>query len=207
MKSCRCVRVLRAAGVLLSLSVVLAAMPPAGAASTQISDTEDDAYRIPDTPAGQPEPRPPMPLLSNDSADIVMARYETAAPPPGAQGAFKVSVTVSGQPNRHFNYIVGARFGEDCWMFHYLTVGETRPALHRCGKGPVKTIPGSRVDLSGNTIAATFSFRRFLLPSQLKNDPVLGPFAVLTCPVNGKNWACEEDTLVDFAYSEGHFEI
>lgn len=204
-------RILRLAALLLGLVVVIAASPPASAASAAVSDMEDDAYRLPDTPVGQPEPRPPVPILSNDSADVVMATYETAPPQqPGDQGAYKVSVTVAGQPHASYNYIVGAQFGADCWIFHYLTAGETRRALTSCGEGDsrrsVGTIAGSRVAIDGSTIFATFSFRRFLLPAPLKKDPVFGPLFVLTCPVTGKEWACD-DNVLDFAYSENTFEF
>lgn len=207
MKSTRSRYLRRLAAILMVGGVALTVVPPAGAASAQVTDAEDDAYRIPRTPAGQPEPRPPMPLLSNDAADILAAKYETAPPQPGDQGAYKVSVTVPGQPNGAYNYIVGAQFGEDCWIFHDLTVGETRRALTLCGSKAAATIPGSRVVITGKSISATFSFRRFLLPGQLKRDPVLGPLYVLTCPVKEKEWACAEDSTLDFAYSEATFPI
>src|SRR5688500_16599606 len=125
----------KVAAALAMMTLAVFAASPALAASAQVTDTEDDAYLFPSTPAGQPEPKPPNPILSNDSADVVIARYETVPPPDGAQGAYKVSVSVPGQPNGAYNYIVGAEFGDDCWIFHYLTVGETRRALTTCGQG------------------------------------------------------------------------
>ena len=195
------------AAALSVMAVALFAAPPVMAASAEVTDTEDDAYRLPETPAGQPEPRPPMPVWSNDTADILTAAYATAPARPGDDGAYKVSVTTPGAPNGQYNYIVGAQFGADCWVFHYLTVGETRTALTRCGQERVGTIPGSRVTVSGNTISASFSFRWGRVPRDLRETRRFGPLYVLTCPAENRSWACQDHNQLDFAYSQAPFEI
>lgn len=188
----------------------LGAAVPASAASPQVTDAEDDAYRIPETPAGQPEPKPPMPPLSNDTADVIAASFAQAAAPAG-HGAYTVSVTVPGEPRPGFNYLVGAQFGGDCWFVHFLTPGQTRKAQAGCGEGDkyrdAGSFTGSVVSVKGKSVSATFSYRRFTLPNQLRKDPSFTAFFVLTCPARGSDWACESEDLLDFAHSENTFEL
>jgi hypothetical protein len=201
-----------AAAVALILLGSLAAFP-ARATEPQVIDPADDAYRYPNTPLGQREPKPPMPLLSNTTADVISAAFAKTSPAQrGQDGAYTVSVRLTGEPKAAFNYIVGAKFGEDCWLIHFLTPGQTRKARAGCGQGDqyrsVGSFAGSTVAGRNKTVSATFTFRRFLMPSALKADPVLGPFFVLTCPARGTDkWACEAEDLLDYAWSEGTFGI
>lgn len=202
-----CARRVWIATSLAVLAVLSLASLPAKAASPHITDAEDDAYRVPETPAGQPEPRPPMPILSNDTADVLSASFERGQPAAGHDGAYRLSVVVAGEPQPGFNYLVGAQFGVDCWIIHFLTPGQTRDAIAGCGEGDnyrnVGNLTGSMVTARGNTVSATFTFRRFLLPNRLKKDPRFGPFFVLTCPARSvRSWACESEDLLDYAWSE-----
>lgn len=183
---------------------------PVSADAAQVDDPADDAYRYPE-PVGDAEPKPPNPLFSNDAADVVNARFVTATPPRSDhQRAYTVSVTVSGQPHETFNYLVGGLFGEDCYLIHFLRAGETRKALAMCGSGDefrqIGTITGSKVTVNGQTISATFSFRKFTLPGSLRQEPEIGPLYVLTCPVTKDWWGCNDDVL-DYAYADAKFRI
>lgn len=191
--------------------LISAVAGPAVATSPQVTDAEDDAYRIPETAAGQPEPRPPMPLLSNDTADVISASFARAEASAG-HGAYTVSVTAPGEPRPGFNYIVGAQFGGDCWFVHFLTPGQTRKAYAGCGHGKdyrdIGSFNGSVASTKGKTVSATFTYRNFTMPSRLKREPTFGPFFVLTCPARGTTkWDCESDDLLDFAYAETTFDL
>lgn len=196
----------------IAVSLPLASLP-ATAQEPQLTDVEDDAYRVPQTPAGQPEPRPPMPMLSNDLADVLSVSFAAAnSPRPDHDRAYSVSVRIPGKPDPGFNYLVGAQFGGDCWLVHYLTPGQSRKALTSCGEGDqarsVGTLAGSVATAKDGVVSATFSYRPFLLPSRLKADRTLGPFFVLTCPSRGSDeWACEDEDLLDWAWSESKWEV
>ena len=187
--------------VLTGLSVV-----PGRAESPQITDAVDDAYRYPASPVGQPEPKPPSPVLSNDAADIVRVTYAKSAPRlPNHDAGYTVSLAVAGEPHATYNYLVGGRFGEDCYLIHFLKAGETRPALASCGSGEkyrqIAAFEGSTVSIKGDTISATFSFRRFTLPSALKADPELDHLYSMSCPVTSRAWGCNDD-VIDFGSAD-----
>ena len=196
--------------VTLALLVLASGAMPARAQTAQIDDAADDAYRYPE-PLGERGPRPPVALLSNDAADVVTAKFVTAPPPRSFhQRAYTVSVTVSGQPHETFNYLVGSRFGEDCYLIHFLRAGETRKARAMCGSGEefndIGGIPGSEVTIKGQSISATFSFRQSTLPGSLRQEPEIGHLYVLTCPVTKDWWGCNDDVL-DYAYADTTFRV
>ena len=197
---------------------VLIALPgltalPASAAPPQITDIPDDAYRHPDAPIiGQAPVKPGIAPLSNTTADILSVTYAKAAPlKPQDDGAYSVALRVKGTPHPTYNYVVGASFAGDCFLIATLIAGETRPALAYCGRGDeirlVGQLAGSRVSIKGDTISATFSFRRLALPSELKGDSELANLYAGSCPRDGKSWVCNGNA-VDLAFSDsGTFSI
>lgn len=186
------------------------AVVPANADAVQFTDPSDDAYRYPE-PVWQAEPKPPNPLLSNDAADVVNVKFGAAAPPkPFHQRGYAVSVTVSGQPHETYNYLVGGRFGKDCYLIHFLRAGQTRDAGAMCGSGEefryIGKITGSKVTVKGQTISATFSFRVSTLPGSLRQQPEIGDLYILTCPVTKDWWGCNND-VIDYAYADTRFRL
>lgn len=188
----------------VAVSAGLAAAP-GRAESPQITDAADDAYRYPG-PFAYYEPKPPLAPLSNQAADLVSITFAKAAPRlPNHDAAYSVSVTVIGEPHQTYNYLVGGSFGDDCYLIHFLRAGETRKAIATCGSGEeahqVGTLEGSTVAIKGNTISASFSFRRFGLPSKLKADPNLENLFAMSCPVTSQSWGCNDD-VIDFGFAE-----
>ena len=184
---------------------------PATAAEPQITDAADDAYRYPDNPIGQPAEKPPVGPLSNPTADILSVTLAKAAPlNPNHDNGYSVSVAVKGTPHATYNYLVGGYFGEDCYLIAFLKAGETRPAMAYCGEGEatrtVASFEGSAVTVKGNTIAASYSFRRFTLPSQMKKNSKVEDLYAMSCPVTSKSWGCSDD-VIDWAFSEAAFSI
>ena len=199
------VRIGRVAAVAGALAVGWCAAP-VGAEGPQITDAVDDAYRYPASPVGQPEPKPPSPVLSNDAADIVSVTFAKAPPRlPHHDSGYSVSLTVAGAPHASYNYLIGGQFGEDCYLIHFFKAGETRPAVASCGSGEqfrhLGTIEGSKVTIKGDTITADFSFRRFTLHSRLKADPELDHLYSMSCPVTSQSWGCNDD-VIDFGFAD-----
>lgn len=193
------------------LLVIGAAGVPGLADSPQITDDAQDAYRYPDTPLGQPTKKPPNPLMSNDAADILSVTFAKAGPQqPNHDSGYSVSITVRGEPHSSFNYLVGGSFDEDCYLIHFLKAGETRDALASCFDGEkarqVGRISGSVVSVKGNTISATFSFRRFGLPGPIKANPEIEDLYSFSCPVTGESWGCNDD-LIDYASAVASFKL
>lgn len=187
------------------------AAAPLNAAQPQITDPADDAYRYPDNPVGQPEPKPAVAALSNPAADIVSVTFGKSSPfKPGHDGGYSVSLTVKGAPHPAFNYLVGGMFADDCYLIHFLKAGETRKAMAYCSDGEesrtVAMFEGSTVAIKGNTISANFSFRRFTLPSQMKNKPELKGLYAMSCPVTSQSWGCNDD-VIDWAFADATFSL
>lgn len=175
------------------------------AESPQITDIADDAYRYPDTPLGQPGERPAIAPLSNETADILSVTLSRAAPlNPNHDSAYSVALTVKGAPHPSYNYLVGGMFGEDCYLISFLKAGETRKAMAWCGNENgrlIGSLEGSTVTIKGNTISATYSFRRFALPSPLKKNSMLEDLYAMSCPVTSNSWGCNDD-VIDWAFSD-----
>lgn len=195
------------AGLLgLVLLVSWAALP--GAAETpQVTDLEDDAYRLPAPLPDLMGPKPPNPILSNDTADMVGITF--AATPSvrrGHDGGYSVSVAVSGEPAAGYNYVVGGSFaGGACFLVHTLGAGQARRAFVACREGEklkvVGFIDGSVASIKGGTMTASFSFARSTLPPQLRQDPTIDDLYALSCPVTKQSTGCSSDVLLDFASS------
>lgn len=200
----------RAGAVALAVLAGIGVIPVSAAQPTEIADPKDDAYRYPG-PLAYYEPKPPLAPLSNDAADMVSVKFAPAkAAKHGHDAAYSVSVTLDGAPHAAYNYLVGGQFGEDCYLIHFLRAGETRKAMASCGEGEkwrmVTEFEGSTVSIKGNTITATFSFRRFALPSSLKKSPEIKNLYAMSCPVTGKSWGCNDD-VIDFAFTESSFKL
>ena len=161
---------------------------------------------------GQAPVKPGIAPLSNTTADILSVTYAKAAPlKPDDDGAYSVSLRVKGTPHPTYNYLVGGSFAGDCYLMAFLAGGETRPALAYCGRGDairlVGSLAGSKVSIKGDTISATFSFRRIALPSELKRDSKLAKLFAGSCPRDGDSWVCN-GTSVDLAAADtGTFSI
>ena len=202
---------LRGRGRVAALGFVLFATwaaAPVSADPPQLTDAADDAYRYPDTPAGQPDPKLPMSMLSNDTADILSVTYAPAAPPRSDHnGAYSASLTLSGEPHATFNYIVGGQFGADCFLIHFLGATEARHASVTCGGKFVGSIEGSVATVKGNTLSGTFSFRRSGLPSALRADPEIHSLYATACPAEEGTYGCTADNYLDWAESANTFRI
>ena len=130
---------------------------------------------------------------------------------PDDDGAYSVALRVKGTPHPTYTYLVGGSFADDCFLIASLIAGETRPALAYCGRGDelrlVGQLAGSTVSIRGDTISATFSFRRLALPAELKSDSELAKLYAGSCPRDGKSWVCNGNA-VDLASSDsGTFSI
>ncbi len=184
----------------------LASIPAVGE-EPQITDAEQDAYAYPG-PLNQFLPKPPNPLLSNDTADIVAATFATAqARETGHDRAYTVSVRSRAEPNAAYTYVVGGSFGQDCFLIHDLQPGKTMPAFIACRAGQtyrvVGSITGSVASVNRGTVSATYSFRTFTMHGQLRKDPELKKLYALTCPAKG----CGGDGVIDSAFADKKFKV
>lgn len=193
-----------ALGFLVLLSV---ASVPAVGEEPQITDPEQDAYPYPG-PLNSYLPKPPNPLLSNDTADILAVTFATAtAPQPSHDRAYTVSVRTRREPHGAYAYLVGGSFGQDCFLIHDLHPGTARDALVVCRAGETYrlagSVTGSVASVNRDTVSATFSFRAFTMPAQLKKDPELRQLYALTCPADG----CSSDGVIDDAFADKTFKV
>lgn len=195
--------------VFLALAVLASSTAaPASAQEPQLTDLADDAYRYPTNPVGQPDTKAPNPLLSDDLADILSATYAPVAPRSGHDSAYSVSLTLSAPPHPSYNYLVGGAFGEACFLLHFLDPDDPGDAAANCDGKYVGSIAASAASVKGNTVSATFSFRRSRLPTALRTDPELHSVYATTCPSSGKgSHGCTSHNYLDWAESSGTFRI
>lgn len=202
-------RTRRATLVGLALVVSWSALP-AKADTPHITDPAEDAYRYPDSPAGQPETKPTMPMLSDPPADVLAVVF-AGSPEESRATAYSVSVSVSGEPHPAYNYMVWASFGDGCWLFHYLSPGSARPAMASCGEGRdwrlEGSIPGSAATVTASQVSATFDYGGVGPPGSLGSDPEIGPMYVMTCPVEQRSWSCDADNFLDYGASDATFRL
>jgi len=71
----------------------------------------------------------------------------------------------------------------------------------------VGQLAGSNVSIKGDTISASFSFRRSALPAELRRDSKLAKLYAGSCPREGESGFCNGNA-VDLAFSDsGTFSI
>ncbi|HVE64844.1 MAG TPA: hypothetical protein VNB94_13725 [Mycobacteriales bacterium] len=156
-------------------ALVLLAPAAAYAATPQVTDQQDDAY--------EDSPGLPNPLFSDPALDITAIEWAKSG-----RDNFTVTMTIKGTPKTGVNYYPSAEVGDAHEVYWILNVGSTAfynvfaldPATGK-QTGQVSTTYGSAVQVSGNTVSATFSAKRNRLPATLRDNPVLGPFGGLTC--------------------------
>lgn len=156
--------------------LVLVATGTAYAAAPQVTDVQDDAY---EGSFGVPNP-----LLSDPAFDITAVEWAKTG-----RHELTVSMTIKGTPQPGVNYYPYAKIGEDYiayWIFrvgstakYNIFVDEIDPVTGV--REHVSTTSGGAVQVSGDTISATFSTHRNRLPATLRENKVLGPFGGLTC--------------------------
>lgn len=186
----------RAGALGLALALVSLTVP-ADAATAQITDGPDDAYRLPGTPLMASQP--PNPILSDPKADIRSATFETVS----AGRSYSVRMDIATAPDPAYNYIAAGEFGEDCEIFHFLTPATVTKANMFCGPGHerfVGSYTGSLVVVQGNSVTATFTYQTRRLPPELRADTELRSLFAFTCKSVGSSWACPDSaTTLDYA--------
>ena len=193
---------LRVAAAALMVAVLAA---PASAETSTFTDGANDAYRVPGSEGSPPSFQPEAPLLSDPTADITAAGFETVSATKGSpkNRQYRASMTILGTPDPSYSYVVAGEFGDNCQLYHFLTPGITSFANAFCGpegdRRFLGQIKGTVVQVNGSTLTATYTYSPRQLPAELAADTTLGPLFAFTCVSGDEGLGCRTYEALDVA--------
>ena len=191
--------------VALAAMTVVAVAAPASAETSMFTDGSNDAYRAPGSEESPPSFQPEAPFLSDPTADITAAGFETVSVAKGSPKSrhYRATMTILGTPDPSYSYVVAGAFGDNCQLYHFLTPGITSFANAFCGPEGARRflgqIKGTSVEVNGSTLSATYTYTPRQLPAELAADTTLGPLFAFTCVSGDEGLGCRTYEALDVA--------
>lgn len=198
----------------LLLLAIVATASPAAAEREAFTDRADDAYRMPGSSGTPPAAQVPNPLLSDPQADILEARFATVKSRRADHRSYSVTLNLAAVPDTRHAYVVAGRYGGECQLYHFITPkSEYRFANAFCGtdddgRFSAGWISMGKVERTGTSLSATFTYKKGKLPPELRPERRLGPLFAYSCaPQEEYRVSCTTDEVLDFALTQDSFRI